>query len=588
MNLLVNKTFWCASIAILAVCLCGCSNGQSISTLLSSDETYEKRSESSLYVVKDSDQMYVDLVDGIITMYLTVGMGSEEDGTNHTWKEVNEHSLAYYEGLGTDPYMCEALLQVGDELGPLSDQFGYGELNPNATVRLRGTGASEQPQKSYRIDIKKGKGSWEEQKVVVLNKHVPDPTRFRNKLAYDLMAEIPEMFSARTWFVHLYVKDRTEGADDKFEDYGLYTAVEQINKRYFKNRNLDSGGNIYKAGTFDWYPHSETLKLATDADFDQKAFEELLEIKGDVDHTKLLAMLQAVNDEKQPIREIIRMYFNRDNLFYWMGFHVLMGNRDVESSNFYLYSPQGVNTWYILSWDNDGMLSEAYERLRDEDYDPSWSHGIFPLVSARLFERILKDGECRAILNEVVDDIYNSWLSEDEIRERVRNYAEMIKPYVYDIPDSMFQRVSSSNYDRLVDAVPEEITSNYEAYKASMTEPWPFHIREPEIREGTMILKWDPSYVYPDGDLSYSVELSRDPNFRQDLLDVKVQTETSYQIELLPAGQYFLRVRATAGNGSAQDAYEYYLTETDRVITSTLCFYVLDDGSVQVNRYTEE
>lgn len=44
--------------------------------------------------------------------------------------------------------------------------------------------------------------------------------RFRNKLAYDLMKKIPQMLSLRTQFVHLYVKDNTDGTSDSFADYG--------------------------------------------------------------------------------------------------------------------------------------------------------------------------------------------------------------------------------------------------------------------------------------------------------------------------------------------------------------------------------
>ncbi len=582
-----------AVVLVLAMVLglTGCTDpiGEGIATLLRPDETYEKSSHADLYDVKDDKEIYADLADdGVITMYLTVGQGAASDGTDHTWTEVNAHPLSYYESLGVEPYKCEALLQVGDEIGPLSGQFGYGELTANATVRLRGAGASEQAQKSYRIDIKTGKGSWEDQKVVVLNKHAADPTKFRNKLAYDLMAEIPTMFSARTWFVHLYVKDRTEGKDGQFEDYGLYTAVEQINKRYLKNRGLDSGGSLYKAGTFDWRPHEDALTLATSADYDQAAFEALLEVKGDVDHSKLLSLLSAVDDESQDIWTVVRRYFDEDNLFYWMAFHILMGNRDVEQSNYYLYSPQGTEKWYILSWDNDGILPEAYARLRDADYDPSWNHGIFTLVSARLYERMLKDERCRAALDEAVENVLGGWLTDDELNERTERYAELIKDLVYDMPDEMYQRVSSANYDRLVRAIPDEIESNYEAYKASLNEPWPFHILAPEVQGKKLTLQWEPSYLYPGDAPVYSVELSRDPNFTDKLVDVDSQTETSLETELLPEGQYFLRVRAGDGQGSWQDAYEYYLTETDRTIHSTLCFYVLADGSVQANEYIEE
>ena len=58
--------------------------------------------------------------------------------------------------------------------------------------------------------------------------------RFRNKLTYDLMKKIPQMLSLRTQFVHLYVKDNTDGTSDSFADYGLYTQVEQLNKTGMK------------------------------------------------------------------------------------------------------------------------------------------------------------------------------------------------------------------------------------------------------------------------------------------------------------------------------------------------------------------
>lgn len=55
--------------------------------------------------------------------------------------------------------------------------------------------------------------------------------RFRNKLAYDLIRGIPQMVGLRTQFVHLYVQaDNTEESGGKFEDYGIYTQVEQLNK----------------------------------------------------------------------------------------------------------------------------------------------------------------------------------------------------------------------------------------------------------------------------------------------------------------------------------------------------------------------
>ena len=111
------------------------------------------------------------------------------------------------------------------------ERVGYGETAPNATVQVRGQTSSEYAQKNYKIELKKNKGTWRGQRTINLNKHMGEGMRFRNKLAYDLMKKIPQMLSLRTQFVHLYVKDNTDGTSDSFADYGLYTQVEQLNKQ---------------------------------------------------------------------------------------------------------------------------------------------------------------------------------------------------------------------------------------------------------------------------------------------------------------------------------------------------------------------
>lgn len=585
----IKKALLTAVIAVCAILLNGCAGmiSETMETLVSPNESYKKADRSGDYSVQDSDALYRREDDHVLTLYMTVGRGNDKDGTNYTWEQVNARPLSYYETWGIEPYMCEAVVQFGDELGPVAGEFGYGELTPNATVRLRGAGASEQQQKSYRIDIKQNKGEWENQQAIILNKHAADPTKLRNRLAYALMADIPTMFSARTWYVHLYVKDKTQPGDNLFHDYGLYTAVEQINSRYLRNRGLESSGSLYKAVDFDWRQHADVLRAATNANFDQKAFEQVLEIKGSVDHAKLIELLRVVNDESVPISQTVETYFDEDNLYYWMAFHMLMGNRSAANSNYYLYSPQVQNKWYFLSWDNDAMLNDAYERLRDSTYDPSWNHGIFMFSQVKLFERILKDEECRAGFDNAVEDLMDSHLTRETLEEKIRTFQSMSRELVYSLPDSAYQRVAIDEYERLVAGMVAEIDQNYDAYQSSLDEPWPFHILKPSAVEGGLTLQWEPSYVYPSGTPVYSVELARSPDFSQCIVKETAYAGTAYNQPALPAGQYFLRVRAKYGE-NWQDACEYYITENAGTVYSTMCFYVLEDGSVEVLQYVEE
>ena len=572
-------------LAFLSLAGCGAS-GEEENYLVSAEETYEK-SASKEYEVKDNKALYEEEPE-VVTMYLTVGQGNKEDGTDHTWTEVNSHPLTYYEENGIEPYRCEAVLQVGDEQGPVEGEFGYGERTANATVQLRGTRASSWQQKSYRIKIRGGKGDWRGQKTISLNKHLADPTRLKNRLSYALMEEIPQMMSARTQFVHLYVKDKTEGEEGRFQDYGLYTQVEQVNKTYLKNRNMDREGQLYQAGKdFDWERHPEAIRLATDPDYNEEQFQRYLEIDGSKEHDKVIYLLDAVNDPKISMEDVVARYFDEQNLYYWMAFHILMGNQDVLDGNYYLYSPRGVDRWYFISWDNDGVLREGYEFLRDQTYDRSWNYGIFTYADTALFRRILQEDSCRQALDAAVEDLYQNVLTVEKVEKKIREYAAVVKEYLYQLPDRTFARVTEEDYEVLVDSMAGEIAENYERYRESLTSVWPFHILEPTAADGAVTLRWEEAYQYGGGAAAYTAELARDYSFADCLLDTST-SETSYEAGTLPAGQYFLRIRASGENHTVQDAYEYYRTEEDSVCGSTLCFYVQEDGSVAALRYHED
>ena len=308
--------------------------------------------------LRDKDSLYENDDDtSVVTMYLTVSKGNSSENTDHTWEEINSYSVYDYEEMGVDRYQAAALLQIGDENGPTEGMVGYGENIPNATVQIRGQTSSRNAQKNYKIELKKNKGTWRGQRTINLNKHMTEGMRFRNKLAYDLLKGIPQLISLRTQFVHLYVKDTTDGsADAKFEDYGLYTQVEQLNKTGLKNHGLDSNGQLYKINSFEFYRYEDVIKLQDDPSYDSAAFEKLLEIKGSTDHRKLIQMLEAVNDYSIPIDTVLEEYFDEENITYWMGFQILMGNVDTQSRNVYLYSPLNSDTWYFIPWDNDGSL----------------------------------------------------------------------------------------------------------------------------------------------------------------------------------------------------------------------------------------
>ncbi len=293
--------------------LTGCSDHSDAGVLLqllSPGETYEKTQETGA-VIHDLQTLYENQ-GGIKTAYLTVGQGNADDGTNHTWEEINRYDLSWYAAEDEEIFQCESLLQFGNETGPVQGEYGFGEYNANSTVRLSGEKASTRQQKNYRIKLKAQAGSIDGMKTIVLSKAFSDPFRFTEKLCFDLMAQEDSLLSVRTRFVHLYVKDVTETQESKFRDYGLYTMLEPISKKYLKARLLDSTGELYKAVDFDFGRHPDVITEPTSANYSKEEMEQLLEAKGSEDYSKLIHLLDVMEDGKTTIEEIVDTYFEKE------------------------------------------------------------------------------------------------------------------------------------------------------------------------------------------------------------------------------------------------------------------------------------
>ena len=538
--------------------------------------------------IYDKDTLYTNEDEtSVVTMYLTVSSGNESDNTNHTWTEVNSYSVYDYDEMGVERYAVNGLLQVGDENGPVEGELGYGQSIPNATVTIRGQTSSRYSQKNYRISIKDGKGTWNDQKVINLNKHEQDMTRFSNKMCYDLMKNLEDMISLRTQFVHLYVKDTTEGGNNDFTDYGLYTQVEQLNRRALQSHGLDKNGQLYKINFFEFYRYEDVIMLKNDADYDEKAFEELLEIKGDDDHSKLIAMLDDVNNYSVPIEEIIDKWFEEDNLLSWLAFQILVGNTDTQSRNSFLYSPLNVDTFYFISWDCDGAFVDTKRQYQVTDEVYGWEKGISNYWGNVLFQRIFKSDTLRSDLNEKIEE-YRGILTEELLSEKANQYAEVVKQYAYSSPDLQYMPITQTQYDDMLNYLPSEVERNYQLYLESLVSPMPFFIGLPQKQETGLKFNWNSSYDFGEETITYTIEIDDDYSFSNPIIREEGLFVPEYDYsETLPAGQYFVRVKATNESGYEQYAFDYYVTSESIKKYGVLCFYVLEDGTIVEDTYEE-
>ena len=548
-------------------------------------EKAEKEEINEIHL-RDKDSLYENDDDtSVVTMYLTVSKGNSSENTYHKWKEINSYSVYDYEDMGVERYQVAGLLQVGDENGPTQGEVGYGESVPNATVQIRGQTSSQNAQKNYKIELKKNKGTWRGQRTINLNKHMTEGMRLRNKLAYDLIWGIPQMVGLRTQFVHLYVKDFTEESGGKFEDYGIYTQVEQLNKTALKSHGLDSNGQLYKINSFEFYRYEDIIKKEDDAGYDKTAFEKMLEIKGDSDHTKLIDMLTDLNDYSIGIEDVLKEHFDEENIVYWMAFQILMGNVDTQNRNVYLYSPLNSDIWYFIAWDNDGCLMRPEYELRNFSDQNSWEKGISNYWGNVLFQRCLKSRSFREKLNDAILEL-REYLNKDMLISKIESYKNVLKPYLYSMPDAEYEPLTSEQYDQIAASLPDEIEKNYQLYLESLETPMPFYIGVPTIDGDKLKFNWDVSYDLDAEDITYSVEVARDYLFQDVIYHNTTLTVPETEMDLPEAGQYFVRIRATNTSGKTQDAFDYYVTDEGKHY-GMKCFYITEDSTVEEDNYEE-
>lgn len=551
-----------------------------------SDESARYQTDGNL-PIHDNSSLYEDEDwDGVTVMYLTVREGNKANGTNHSWTEVNEHSAYYYEENGIERYSSECILQVGDENGPVVGEFGYDSKVPNATVSIRGQSSTRRAVKNYKISIKDGKGSLDEQTVINLNKHLADGVRYRNKLCYELMQEVPGMMSARTRFVHLYVKDETEGGSGEFEDYGLYTQVEQLSKRYLKNHGLDKNGQLYKINFFEFYRYEDVIKLRTDPDYDEVAFEDRLEIKGDTDHSKLIEMLEDVNDYTIPIEEVFSKWFDEENFFSWLSFHILVGNKDTQSRNTFIYSPLNVDKWYFISWDNDASFMAVENELQGWHDGESWDSGVSNYWGNVLINRVLKSEYYRQLLDEKIEEV-KGILTEELITEKIAEYREITTKYLFTYPDVVNSGLTKEQESIVSESIPKEIEKNYNDYKESYNKPMPFYIGVPENRDGTFYIQWDSAYDFNEESIQYTIEIDDSTDFSNPIICESGLYYNSFETNMLPAGQYYVRLKAKNESGYEQYAFDYVVGDNGKIY-GMKSFWVMEDGTILEDGYEDD
>lgn len=511
------------------------------------------QAELSSALVEDRSVYSKDKPDELVNLYVTILKSYDRDGKPVTMTDLN--SYRFYEG--SESPRLDIIMQEGDENGPLPGSFGYDAVNENAVLESRGHSVQSAAQKSYRIKLYDKAGLWRDQQTINLNKHPYDVTKARNKLSFDYFKLIPNMTSLRTAYIHLHIKDQSgANTDGGFEDMGLYVQIEQPNKRFLRMHGLDSGGNLYKVENFDFYRLPEAIKLADDPAYRKEEFEKYLEIKGSEDHSRLIEMLDDVNDYNLNINDVIDRHFDRDNYITWLASNIIMGNIDVITQNFFLYRPTNSDKWYFLPWDYDGAWGFSLEE-RSEGIYPPWVNGVERYWQNVLHRRFLKDSDNLKALNDKIDELMKI-VTPDKTKAFLDAYHGVVSRFESVPPDSMHLEVTLDQFEKEYSNLYSSPEKCVELFHKSLEAPMPVFLNVPQTVGGKTTFLWDYSYDFQGDDLTYDFQLSTSPSFDKLVYEKKGMQQNTLVIDKPAQGVYYYRVVIKDSKGNTQIAFDTY------------------------------
>jgi spore coat protein H len=486
--------------------------------------------------LQDKASLYEDALD-VWTMHLEI---ADQDGLARVDRAEREPD--------DSDVRVDAVFRHDGEYGEQANQ-------PNATLQVRGRSTRLALQKSYKISIRSGLPSWRGQREINLNKHPYDLTRVRNKLAFDLLRQVSNFASMRTRFVHLYING---------ESRGLYTYIEEPDKRYLGVRGFDPKGALYKAERFNFGPmDAQTAQ-------DPQLFEKVVERHGEPAADKFKRMVDAVNDRSSDIDQVVAKYFNRDNYITWIAVNVLTGNIDTGSSNYYLYSPSGCEGWYFLPWDYDGAL-EFYDQPGNPN-PPRWRAGLSNWWLGTLHERFLRDPNNAAAVVARVEELRAQVFTDAAVNSLMDAYAPVVGDLVQSAPDVWNLPVYNpemrplgvgelvaqwqSEYQRIRGA-PGRLVAEFHS---ANERPAPVVMFSPQVQGLETRFQWEASHDFQGNPFTYEFALASEDDFDpEDILFQQVGVSgTELRVATPPPGTYFWRIVTRDSQGNWQTGFHEF------------------------------
>ena len=276
---------------------------------------------------------------------------------------------------------------------------------------------------SFKIDFNEfdSEQSWRGVTKINLNNNTTDPSFMREPLSYELFREAGVPCS-RVGYARVSVT--VPGQFDR-SPHGLYTVVEQVDKRFLKDRYGSAKGLLMKPSTFGAFRY-----LGEDwADYELGYVPKIEPTETQKQRVIEFARLVHMADESAFAAQIAE-YLDVDQFLRFLAVNVLLVNLDSflgGAQNHYVYLEPESNKFQYLPWDMDHSFGSfvmvgTAESRRKLSIDHPGGHGH------TLVERVLGISEHRETYHRYLETYLDTWFAEEALHQRIEEVASFVRP----------------------------------------------------------------------------------------------------------------------------------------------------------------
>ncbi len=358
-------------------------------------------------------------------------------------------------------------------------------------------------------------------KEFTLHMNFQDPTMMREKLTYDICAEMG-LFSLRTAFAKVFINN---------DYWGLYTLVEgkdEMYKQVFENRDMDAIESL------DFGDMCFLSTNPTDYDYDNNSsgFPYYKFENGDASTAwpRFATMIdRANNTADDQYLDTVSTYLNIEDFFRYQAINVYLMNMDsyidFKGNQIYVYDTIA-KLWQVTPWD----FNASFGLWNTNNYQPA-TYSMIPsaISNGCITSKLNSIPQLRTYYLDAMCELNNTIGNTTEYFNKIDNWKTQIQQAVY---DDTRKHVTNADFDNGIEyGFHMLFGDNQPALKTFITQ------RLAVITQGLAIENYNCSTLGIDDNLENSTGITLYPNPTADIINIKLQhnNKDNYEIQILNA-----------------------------------------------------